>query len=319
MLFYYSRMEINMLNRCFYLLLSMSITASIIGMLIIMLRFIKRIHKFVIYSLWSLVFLRLLIPFSFSSEISLFNLIKTHIKVITLPTPSTQNIDVTLLNSIGAANSYSPIIYKTNTLKNIFNTASFIWFLGVVLTLLFILILYYFSIAEFNKATHFKDNIYINDRIQSPIVFGIFKAKIILPANLTNNEIELNHVLLHENAHIKRHDNCYRLIAIVIACVHWFNPFVWIFLKLFFYDMEASCDAKAIKFMSKNERKNYAKTLVNIGAGKNIFISSAFGQTNIKSRVINVLDYKKLTTFGTILSILFIFVLGLLLLTNPVK
>jgi beta-lactamase regulating signal transducer with metallopeptidase domain len=112
-------------------------------------------------------------------------------------------------------------------------------------------------------------------------------------------------------------DNLWRVAAIVIVCFHWFNPFAWLLLKYFFQDMELSCDEKAIRNLKPAERKHYAEALLRFAGDKGFVVSTAFGKSNVKVRIVNVLNFKKLTTIGIVTSILFLLVISLLFITNP--
>lgn len=313
-----------MLDTVFYLVLNMSITASAIGLLIMLLRQIKQIPRFGIYVLWSLVFLRFVFPIAFSSEASILNLVRSFIKkVVAVPIISSvsgnESVKLSITNTIGTAKSYFPVTYKNDYLEMIFRIASFVWIIAAVAAVLTVIILYFLSSSELREAEHIKDNIYISSALQSPMVIGIFKQKIIIPACLDIDSSELKFALLHEQVHIRRHDNLFRLLGVITACIHWFNPFVWIFLRFFLNDMELSCDIKAVEPLTNKERVKYAKALVNLSGGQRVFMSTAFSNTKVKVRVLNVLNYRKLTVFAAVISVFFIVVIAVALITNPVK
>ena len=308
-----------MLDTAFYLVLNMTIAGTLIGGFLLILRTFKRIPRLCIYVLWSTVFIRFVFPFAFSSEVSILKLAGSLIKKVVLvpaPPPIRENIKLTMSNMVGTANSYFPVTYKTDFLQTVFKQFSLVWFVGATLGVLIVSILYYFTSRELRSADKFKGNIYTSSTIRVPLVYGIFKQRIIIPVSTLQNKLELKYVLLHEEVHIKRHDNLYKLLAILTACIHFFNPFVWIYLGLFIKDMEVACDTKAVTLLPSTERKKYAETLLNFSIGQNVFMTSAFGS---KIRVINVLGYKKMTNIGVALSVVFIFLVAIVLLTNPMK
>lgn len=310
----------NLIDTAFYTVLNMSITATFVGILIIILRKVKNIPRLAVYSLWTLVLVRLILPFYVSSRASLMNLTGGLIKkVVDVRTLADEGIRLSVTNSIGAADTYFPVTYKTEQLETIFEIAAFVWIAGAVGAILAATILYYLTSSELRKAALVKDNIYSSDMVQSPLVYGILKQKIIIPKDYISKEEQLEYVLLHETIHLRRHDNLLRVIAVFTACVHWFNPFVWIFTKLFIDDMELTCDMKAVKQLSMDARKRYAQTLVDVSSRQQIFMSTAFGKTNVKVRVINVLTYKKLSFFAFAVTIIFIITVGTIFLTNPVR
>lgn len=309
-----------MINSIFYTVLNMSITATFIGFLVILLRKFNHIPKLGVYSLWTLVLLRLILPFSVSSKISLMNLTGSFIKKVVSLRPYTgKGINFSITNSIGAADAYFPVSYKTEQLEKVFELASFVWIIGTVGTILAVAILYYLTNSELRNAFLVKDNIYCSQMVESPLVHGIFRQRIIIPKDYIDKQEQLKYVLLHEAVHMRRHDNFLRFIAVLTACIHWFNPFTWLFLKLFIDDMELTCDIRAVKPLSIKARKQYAQTLINISSRQQIFMSTAFGKSNVKIRVINVLTYKKLSMFALIATMIFIIAVSAILLTNPVR
>jgi beta-lactamase regulating signal transducer with metallopeptidase domain len=312
------------LDTLFYFVLNMSITASAIGLLIVLLRCIKQVPRFGIYVLWSLVFFRFVLPITFSSEASILNLAGRFIKKVVavptgLPVSGNGSMKLSMSNSIGVAQSYFPVTYKNDYLEMVFRTAAFVWIVVGTAAMLTVFILYYLSSSELRKSENIKENIYISNTVESPMVFGIFGQRIIIPACLDIDSPELKFALLHEQVHIRRHDNMFRLLGVLTACIHWFNPFVWVYLRLFLNDMELSCDIKAVKTLSNQERVKYAKAMVNLSTGQKVFMSTAFNKTKVRVRVLHVLNYKKLTVLAIVFSIFFITVIAVALMTNPMK
>ena len=64
----------------------------------------------------------------------------------------------------------------------------------------------------------------------------------------------LDHILRHEYVHIRRHDNLWKMVALTAACIHWFNPLVWVMWHCFNRDMELACDPEAVLGMDRNGR-----------------------------------------------------------------
>ena len=136
-----------------------------------------------------------------------------------------------------------------------------------------------------------------------------------MPANIANADLE--YILKHEQIHIHRRDNLWRVVAVITACVHWFNPLAWIFLKCFFNDMELACDAGVLKKLDDNGKKKYASALLACSTGKTYY-ASAFGSAKTRLRIENILSYKKLTLVsGLCFAALFI-VVALTVITNAV-
>lgn len=211
-----------MLQEVFYWIFNMSITAAITGVLVILLRTIKRLPKRITVFLWAIPFLRLTIPFGLNSPYSLMTLLsKITTKTIVVYQP-TDGIDFSVMNSIMAADTYFPITYKTNILDTIFSVASVVWIIVSLAIILMLVVMFFTTIYEIKDATHLKDNISLSEKVISPAVYGIIKPKIILPVSYKDRDIEL--IVLHEKTHIRSLDNLWRIIAFVIVAVHWFNP-----------------------------------------------------------------------------------------------
>lgn len=306
-----------MLAEVFYWVFNMSITGILTGIVIIILRQFRRIPRTICHILWALPFLRLVLPFGLSHKYSIMNLLNrlsTRTRIIHI-TPSGSAFNVSLTNQLALAKSYFPTIFKTNLLENIFNVASIIWIIIAISALLTIGTLYFITKSEVKTAVLLKDNIYISDKLLSPAVFGIFRPRIILPEYISDKNNEF--VLLHEQTHLKRGDNLFRIIAIIICCFHWFNPFIWLFLKLFLEDMELSCDELVLKKCGTARKKEYAAALIECEENKMLF-ASAFGGAKIKVRIKNILSYKKLTLFSGLFFLALIIIITVTRLTNAV-
>lgn len=338
-----------MLNTVFYSLINMSIFASIIGLLLLMLRKIKYIPRQAIYWMWTLVLLKLIIPFSVSSRVSILNLTGSLVKkVVAVPGMEERSISLSMSNSIGAADTYFPVTFETNQVEKIFSIASYVWIIGVAGSVILAGVIYFITCSRLKSATagfsipgmnaavdeqlyinkpvkNFNESskkaavpVYICEKIDTPMVQGVFRQRILIPKGCLG-EPGLKYIILHENVHVKRKDNLIRIVSLLIACLHWFNPLAWIFMNKFTEDMEFTCDLRAVKELTSDERKDYAQTLLAVGTERQYRVMSAFGSSSIGKRVINVLSYKKISVFSLALILIFVTVVAAALLTNPLK
>lgn len=302
-----------MLQEVFYWLFNMSITAAITGMLIMLIRTVKKIPRRFMVFLWIIPFLRMSLPIGLNSPYSLMTLLSgLTTKTIIVYQPA-DNIAFSLMNSIGAADTYFPISYKVNILDSIFHIASIIWIIVTVTILLMLVVAYFTAMREIKGATHLRENIYFSENVISPAVYGFIKPKIILPASYKDRDIEL--IVLHEKTHIRSLDNLWRIIAFVIVVVHWFNPLSWLFLKEFLTDLELSCDERVLAKIGYDRAKDYAATLLESRQGATVF-ASAFGGAKIRTRIENILSFKKLTWLSLTVFIALIGTIFYVLLTN---
>lgn len=300
-----------MFSEIFYWVLNVSILASGAGLVVLILRKIKRLPRTLVYILWVIPFIRFWMFFGIASQYSLLSFVSkytTKTVVIWKEYP-----DLTLSNSLMAADQYFPITYKTDLLQNFFEIAAMIWIVIAVAALIAVTLLYFFTKTELKSASLIRDNLYKSEKITAPAVYGMMHPRIIIPTSMA--EIDLKYIILHEQVHIKRKDNLLRVLAIVTACVHWFNPLSWVFLKTFFCDMELACDGKVIKSLDDKKAKDYAAVILACASGKTLF-ASAFGGAKTRIRIENICSYKKLTTLSFLSLIIFMIALFIVLITN---
>lgn len=300
-----------MLSEIFYWVLNLSIVGSIAGLIVLVLRKIKALPRFAIYVLWLLPFIRLWLPFGIANEYSLLNLLSmltTKTVVIFESFPK-----ITVTNAIMGAKSYFPFEYKSDLLSVVFTTVSLIWLVVAAAAILTCILLYVFTKSELKNPEHIEHNIYKSDKIESPAVYGIIRPKIIIPAVSASGDID--YIIMHEQIHIKRKDNLIRILAVITACIHWFNPLSWIFLKYCFEDMEIACDTRVLKTLNRDQSKDYARAILAGAAGK-AFFASAFGGARISVRIENILSYKKLTVLSLLCFSALVAAITVVLITN---
>lgn len=103
-----------MLQEVFYWIFNMSITAAITGVLIMLVRRIKKIPRSLTVFLWIIPFLRMAFPFGLNSPYGLMSLLsKLTTKTIVVYQP-TDDIAFSMTNSVMAADTYFPITYKVD-------------------------------------------------------------------------------------------------------------------------------------------------------------------------------------------------------------
>lgn len=300
-----------MIGEIFYWAINLSVLGNLCGIVLLCIRKIKVMPKFAVYLLWSIVGLRLCLPFGVANKYSLLSFIS---KITTKTVPvDIVGIDLSFSNFIMGADSYFPIKYKTDLIEKVFEIGGMVWLIVATAFILTSTVLYVLTKSEIKNATHIKDNIYKSDKIESPAVYGVFRPKIILPSKVMGGDI--GYVLMHENVHIKRRDNLWRVVGVVITCLHWFNPLSWIMLKRFLEDMELACDSTALKNIT--EPKEYAKAILSVSQGK-AFFASAFGNAKTRVRIENVLSYKKLTFISALATVIFTISIIFTLMTNAV-
>lgn len=291
----------------------MSIVATISGLIILLIRRIKRIPRRIIMVLWLIPFLRMLIPVGIGSKYGIMSLIsKFATKTVTVFEFSDFG-SISMTNCVRSAESYFPITYKVNILEDVFQFISVIWIVIVIAFVIAFIILYAMTIYELKDSEHLRGNIYLSHKTESPAAYGIVRPKIIVPYYL--KEKDLTFIVMHEKIHIKRLDNLWRILAFFTVIIHWYNPLSWVFLKCFLSDIELSCDEKVISKCSEENKKAYALSLIEFAENKNVLVSG-FGGAKMRVRIENILSYRRISVISYMGFSLLVGLISFALLTN---
>ena len=304
------------MHEVFYWLFNMSITATVAGLLVLLVRSARRIPRRLATILWLIPLARLVLPFGLGSKYSLMSLLtEISTRTVVVYPPKINDITLSYMNSVALADDYFPITYKYNVLEDVFGIAAAVWATVATAILLTLAVLYVTTLRETGDAMHFEENIYFSDKIVSPAVYGIFKPRILLPASYKSRDVEL--IVLHEREHIRHLDNLWRLLAFAVTAIHWFNPFCWLFLKHFLSDLELSCDERVLKRIGHDRAREYAGVLLESKQGVTLF-ASAFGGARIRTRIENIHSFKKMTWLSATVFTIFLIAMFYVLLTNAV-
>ena len=130
-------------------------------------------------------------------------------------------------------------------------------------------------------------------------VMGLIHPVIYLSSGLDPESRKV--VLCHERVHLQRRDYLFKPAALLICCVHWFNPLVWLAFYLMNMDCEMSCDEKVVKLLGEESKKIYSYTLLEEASGGewkryrggSICALLSFGEDHVKNRIRHVLDYRR--------------------------
>jgi len=297
----------------FYWLFSMSVSAALCGVPVLILRRIKAIPRRVLVFAWIIPFARMCIPVSLSSKYSVMALLSEYAARSVTVYVTGLGTDVTMMNFTRGADSYFPITYKVDVLEEVFWAAAVVWLIVFLAAVFTFFIIYIVTAKELKDARIVGNNVYLSDKIRTPSVYGILSPRIIIPREYGGEE--LKYILMHEKAHIKRRDNLTRTAALAVACVHWFNPIAWLYLKCLYNDIELACDEAVLAKCASAEKKEYAHVLLSAAEDVNVF-ASTFGGAKIRVRIENILSYKKLSLFSSVALFLLIAAIAFVLLTN---
>ncbi len=286
------------MENIFLTFFNLSINAGWLVLAVILLRqLLKKAPKWVHCVLWSIVGLRLVLPFSFESVFSLLPS-RQFIAPSTLyemsPTvDSGFNIVNEIINPVFSEALASSPENSVNPLQIITIITSHLWVVGIIIMCLYTLFTYVSLKRKVSTATKLTDNVYQSENVPSPFILGVIKPKIYLPYAI--DEKDADYVIAHEKAHLKRKDHLIKPLAFLLLSLYWFNPLLWLAYILLCRDIELSCDEKVVKEYDKEECKEYSYALLNCSINRKRIAACplAFGEVGVKDRIKNVLSYKK--------------------------
>ena len=310
------------MNELFLKIINMSISASWLVLAVLILRFVlKKAPKWINVLLWGIVAIRLICPFSFESPLSLIPSAETIPLNIGMDSTPTINSGISAIN-----NAVNPIISQSNTpmagasvnlLQITIGIYEYIWIFGMIALALYTAISYWRLHRKVDTAVRYKDNIFQSENVSSPFVFGIIKPRIYLPFKMNGQDLE--HVVAHEHAHIRRKDHWWKPFGFLLLTIHWFNPLMWMAYVLLCRDIELACDEKVIKELCNEQRGDYTQALVACSVNRRMIAACplAFGEVSVKERVKSVMNYKKPAFWVIIISVIVCVGVAVCFLTNP--
>lgn len=102
--------------------------------------------------------------------------------------------------------------------------------------------------------------------LKSPCLVGIVRPAILLPRELPAEA--LSWALAHELTHLKHRDTWYMLLMTLARCVHWFNPLVWLMVRVARRDMELCCDYDLLNGQGEEARRAYGRAILDQMTGR---------------------------------------------------
>lgn len=336
------------MDKLFIEVLNLSIAGSWMILAVLVLRLIlKRAPKATVCALWLLVGLRLLLPFSVESALSLIPSRQTVSAAVaepgTLPPVSVSGIQVLPTQDGGydrpdqvdvidsglpaLDRALNPVINESfapaqgdsvDPLQVLTAVSGWVWLLGCMG------ILSYGALSFLRLKLGLRESVLAGPGVRegamvdSPFVLGIFRPVIYLPLGLSERDREM--VLSHERAHLKRRDNWVKPLAFILLALHWFNPLVWVAYVLLCRDIESACDERVLKDMGREERRAYSAALLNCSVRPRMISACplAFGELSVKGRIKSVLNYRKPGFWISLAALAACAVVAVCFLTDPV-
>jgi len=306
----------------FLTLLNRSISAGWLVLAVLLLRqLLRKGPKWIRPVLWALVGLRLVWPFSIESVLSLIPSAETVRPDILYASVPEVSSGIPAVN-----NAVNPVLQETfapqpeesvNPLQVCLFVAALIWGIGCAVIVFYTLYRYLRLKNQLKMAVRMSENIYQAENIPTPFVLGILQPRIYLPYHMAVQNME--YVIAHEQAHIKRFDHCTKPIGFLLLALYWFHPLMWIAYILFCRDIELACDEQVIQNMGARQRADYSQALLSCSMTQRMISACplAFGEVGVKVRVKQVLGYQKPAFWLTVVAVVVCVVVGVCFLTNP--
>lgn len=307
----------------FLKLLNLSISASWLVLVVLVLRLVsKRSPKWMNVLLWGIVALRLVLPFSVESALSLIPSAETVSPAVVQfdPAPTITSGVSIIDNAVNPALSEHFAAAPTMSVNPLYvwtYLAGWVWLIGLGAMLLYALVSYLRLRRRVSVSLCVRENIYLCDAISSPFILGVVKPHIYLPSGL--DEVQRQNVLAHEQAHLTRRDHWWKPLGFALLAVYWFNPVLWLAYALLCRDIELACDERVIRTMDESAVKTYSTVLLACSMPRKAAITCplAFGEVGVKERVKNALHYKKPAFWVVAASVAVCVVVAVCFLTNP--
>lgn len=306
----------------FLKVLNMGLTASWLILAVLLIRFmLKKAPKWISCLLWALVAFKLICPFSIESALSLIPSSEPLPERIITDNTFQVNTGIGLVDA--PVNAYlddhgdEDVSAPADDGNRVMHTLGIFWLAGVMLFLLYGFVSYRRLYRITRVSARLEGNIFLCDAIDTPFILGVIKPRIYLPSGMEKEQAA--YVVSHERAHLKRRDHWWKPLGFLILSVYWFWPLCWISYILLCRDIELACDERVIRELGQESKKPYAEALVacSVKPGGIAACPLAFGETDVRERVKNVLHYKKPAFWIVLAALLCCIAAALCFLTSP--
>nr|MCR4752124.1 right-handed parallel beta-helix repeat-containing protein [Eubacterium sp.] len=317
-------------------LLFMTLSGSLLSLLLLALRYkaLKKMPSTVYYYAWLLVLLRFAIPFPGLIPAAVrAKTHEVHTRTVFVSNVRRTNNDLTrnTVSSEKEKTSFIPsktaqadmgddapaqeIISEKTPVRRIHWIAPgfwiMLWAFGTILSMALTMLAYLRFILHIRHSLHRIDShtrelydsipgrkpaLFYSDQVHTPMMFGVFSPKIVLPERACDEEM-LHNILRHELMHYRRFDTLYKWFAVTVLSAHWFNPLSMIARRELNRACELSCDEMLLRSMSLREKRSYGNTLLSMAASALpagvVATTFATQKRDLKERLVQIMNYKK--------------------------
>ena len=312
----------------FLRIVELSWQAGVLALAVMLARLaLRRAPKWAVCLLWALVAVRLVLPFSLQSPVSL-QAAQSPVTAVLYELPQTQEAaqKTDKVLSGGSAEPLMPLppteivtaqpVPAPKPAMTVSLLAA-IWLAGVVMMLTYMLVSYLGIYRRVCTAVRLEDNVYRCGSWGTPFVLGLLRPRIYVPEGM--DDAALPQVLAHERCHIRRGDHIVKPLAFLLLALHWFNPVLWAAYVLLGRDMENACDERVLRGVDGAGRAAYSRALVACAVRQRpaAVCPLAFGEVAVQERVKNAMNGKKPAVWAAVLLAIAAAVIAVCFLTSP--
>lgn len=310
------------------------------------------------YYIWILLIVRLAIPYSYQSPLSIFNIFTkttTNIEVsanIPIINNKIEQSNVNSNTNTNNAATINPIAVSSENIKDVksrdidlFNIASIIWFIVMLIALLFIFIFNLIFNKRLRNQEVCKDTETLNilnscqvmtsikgyipikysSNISGVSLYGTFNPQILISSKIIHKftDEQKKHIFLHELIHLKYKDILINSIMLILVAFNWFNPIIWYSFYKMQQDCELACDERVLHYLQPNCYNNYGGTIINMAGlfskSHNLFNGAGLvsNKSNLKNRISLINSFKGKSLKWSLIGVSIISLIALVCLVNP--
>lgn len=297
-------------------LLNNAIMAGLIVPVVLAMRLLFfRASKRLRVVLWSLIALRLLLPVSVESSLSLM----PRTEVVALAPADVGSPDETSERiAVDAGIDFINDTVNSHAVqsRDFVRICGVVWLCGFACMLSYALIRCLLLRRNVRASIETEPGVFVCDELSNAFVCGMFRPRIYLPSGLDTQTRAC--VLAHERAHLKRYDFVWKPFAFLLLSVYWFHPLLWISYLLFCRDMELACDERAVLKLNADEKACYCDALLRFSrARRPLRRSLSFCAAPVKMRIRTVLRDRKPSKLWNGVGALAVFAAAICFLTVP--
>jgi bla regulator protein blaR1 len=126
-----------------------------------------------------------------------------------------------------------------------------------------------------------------------PGIFGIARPVLVWPEGISArlDDAHVEAILAHEVGHVRRRDNLFAAIHMLVEAIFWFHPLVWFLGTRLVEEREVACDEEVLELGS--ERQVYAESILKICefcVGSPLACVSGVTGADLKKRIVRIMS-----------------------------